>query len=108
LTNSVDMEGDLPEELTAELRARIEFEDRPPVVISDTYSGASYSGGRAPQALYSQVTSVIQMLAYNSYRPVRVKRIDCDTHIVTGRRTADIEAIEVDSETYSPGETLKA
>src|SRR5262249_2165165 len=108
LTNSVDMEGELPEELTAELKAKIEVEGRPPVVIHDTFSGSSYSGGRAPQALYSQVASVVNLLTYNTYRPVRIKRIECDTRIHPGRRTADIEAVELDSETLSPGETLKA
>jgi hypothetical protein len=108
LTNSVDMEGELPEELTAELRARVEVEGHPPVVIQDTFSGSSFSGGRAPQALYSQVAGVVSLLTFNSYKPVRINRIECETRILPGRRTADIEAIELDSETYSPGETLKA
>jgi hypothetical protein len=108
LTNSVDMEGELPEELTAELEARIEVEGRPAVVIHDIFSGSSYSGGRAPQALYSQIANVINLLTYNSYRPVRIQRIECTTHLKTGRRTADIEAIELSSETYAPGDTLKA
>jgi hypothetical protein len=108
LTNSVDMEGDLPEELTAELTARIEVEDREPVVIKDTFSGSSYSGGRAPQALYNQIAGVVNLLSYNSYKPVRIQRIECETKIHPGRRTADIEAVELDSETYSPGETLRA
>jgi hypothetical protein len=108
LTNSVDMEGEMPEELTAELEATIEVEDRPPVIIKDTFSGSSYSGNRAPQALYSQVAGVVNLLAYNSYKPVRINRIECETHILPGRQTADIEAIELSSETYSPGETLKA
>jgi hypothetical protein len=108
LTNSVDMEGDLPEELTAELQTRIEVEGRGPVVLHDTFSGSSYSGGRAPQALYNEVAGVVNLLTYNAYKPVQIKRIDCETRIVAGRRTADIEAIELDSETYSPGETLKA
>jgi hypothetical protein len=108
LTNSVDMEGELPEELTAELTAKIEVEGRAPVVIQDTFSGSSFSGGRAPQALYTQVASVVNLLTYNTYRPVRIKKIECDTRINPGRRTADIEAVELDSETYAPGETLKA
>src|SRR5436309_1126047 len=62
LTNSVDMEGELPEELTAELQARIEVEGHDPVVIKDTYSGSSYSGGRAPQALYNQIAGVVNAL----------------------------------------------
>jgi hypothetical protein len=108
LTNSVDMEGELPEELTANLHARIEVEGHAPVVIHDTFSGSSFSGGVAPRALYQQVSGVVNLLTYNSYKPVRINRIDCETQILPGRRTAEVEAIELDSETYSPGETLKA
>jgi hypothetical protein len=106
LTNSVDMEGDLPEELTAEFRARIDLEDHDPVLIEDTFSG--FSGGRAPQALYTQVAAVVNLLAYNPYQPLRIRRIDCDTQVRPGRRTADIEAVELDSDTYCPGDTVTA
>src|SRR5205807_1076135 len=99
LTNSVDMEGELPEELTAEMQARIEVEGHAPVIIKDSFSGSSYSGGRAPQALYTPIAAVVNLLTYNSYKPVHIKRIDCTTQILPGRRTADIEAIEIDSET---------
>jgi hypothetical protein len=108
LTNSVDMEGDLPEELTAELTARLDVEGHAPVVLKDTFSGPSYSGGRAPQALYSQVSSVIQLLTYNAYKPVRINKIECDTTLEPGRRSADVEAVELDSEVYSPGDTVRA
>jgi hypothetical protein len=108
LTNCIDMEGDLPEELTAELQARIEVEGRPPVVIKDTYSGPLYTGGRAPQALYAPIGTVVNLLNYNSYKPIRINRIECETKVSPGRRTAEIEAIELDSETYAPGDTLKA
>jgi hypothetical protein len=108
LTNSVDMEGELPEELTADLQARIEVEGHAPVEIKDTFSGSSYSGGRAPQALYNQIAGVVNLLMYNSYKPIRINRIECETHIHAGRRTADIEAVELDSESYSPGDMLKA
>jgi hypothetical protein len=108
LTNSVDTEGDLPEEMTAELQARIEVEGHSPIVIKDRFSGAGYSGGRAATALYQQVSAVVSLLNFNSYKPVRIKSIDCETNILPGRRSADIEAVEIDSDTYSPGETLKA
>jgi hypothetical protein len=108
LTNSVDMEGELPEELTADLNARIEVEGHDPVIIKDTYSGSSYSGGRAPAALYNHISAVVSLLTYNSYKPIKINRVDCETRIRTGRQTADIEAIELDSEIYSPGDTLKA
>jgi hypothetical protein len=108
LTNSVDMEGELPEELTAELSARIEVEDHAPIVIKDTFSGSSYSGGRAPMALYNQIAAVVGLMTYNTYKPVRINRIECDTRIMPGRRTAEIEAIELDSEVLAPGDTLRA
>ncbi|MCS6849614.1 MAG: hypothetical protein NZ700_00415 [Gemmataceae bacterium] len=107
LTNSVDMEGELPEDLTADLQARIEIAGHPPVVLKDTFSGSSYSGGRAPVALYNQVANVVHLLTFNSYQPVRIERIECSTRIRPGRLTADIEAIELDSDTYAPGETLR-
>ncbi len=106
LTNAVDMEGELPEELTAELYAKIEIEGQAPLVIKDTFSG--FSGGRAPAALYSQVASAVNLLTFNPYKPVRIKSVECDTRIVPGRRTAEIDAIELDSENYAPGDTVKA
>jgi hypothetical protein len=90
------------------MRIAIDVEGRPPVIVEDTFSGSTFSGGRAPQALYSQVASLINLLTFNAYRPVRINHIDCATQICSGRRTADIEAIELDSETYAPGEMLKA
>jgi hypothetical protein len=106
LTNSVDMEGELPEELTAEFQVRVEMHNRPALVIKDTFSG--FSGGRAPQALYSQVAAVVQHLVNNPYQPVRVERIECETQVLPGRRTADIEAVELDSDVYAPGDTVRA
>jgi hypothetical protein len=108
LTNSVDMEGELPEEMTAELQARIDVEGHDPIIIKDTYSGSSYSGGRAPQGLYYQVSTIINLLAYNTYKPVRINKIECETVISAGRRSAEIEAVELDSDAYAPGDTVKA
>lgn len=107
LTNVLDNEGDLPEELTANLKARIEVAGRQPLVISDTFSGAPYSGSRASGMVYQQVVSMVQQLMFNTYKPIRIQRIDCETTITSGRHTADVEAVEIDSETYSPGETVQ-
>jgi hypothetical protein len=108
LANSVDMEGELPEELTAHLKATVEIEGRPPVIIHDTFSGSGFTGGRAPQALFQPVSAVVNLLTFNPYRPIRIKSIDCATEVVAGRRTADIESIELESDTFAPGDTLKA
>jgi hypothetical protein len=106
LTNSVDMEGDLPEELTADFRARIEIAGHPPLVIKDTFSG--FAGGRAPIALYGPVASAVNQLVYNPHLALRVERIECDTQILPGRRTAEIEAVELDADAYAPGDTVRA
>jgi hypothetical protein len=106
LANSVDMEGELPEEMTADLEARIFIEGRDPLVIKDTFSG--FGGSRAPQALYNQVGAVVSLLTRNSFQPVRLERIECRTQVREGRRTAEIESVELASDTYEPGETVKA
>ncbi|HBI44722.1 MAG TPA: SpoIVB peptidase S55 [Planctomycetales bacterium] len=106
LTNSVDMEGELPEELTAQFDARIELEGRDPVIIKDMYSG--FSGGRAPAALYGQVAGVVSLLLNNPYEPLRVTRIDCDTRVSAERRTAEVETMELDSDAYEPGGVVRA
>ena len=49
-----------------------------------------FSGGRAPQMLYVQVANIVYTLVYNSYEPVRIKRISCDTVIRPGRRSAGL------------------
>jgi hypothetical protein len=106
LVNSVDLEGDLPEEMTAHLKARIELEGADPVVIEDTFSG--FSGSRAPAAVFGQVSSTLSMLSYNPHRSLRVRRIDCATRIEPGRLTAEVESVELDCETYRPGDTVLA
>jgi hypothetical protein len=107
LTNSIDMEGDLPDELTARLKVQIEIEGRPSVTINDTFSGPGFSGGRAAQAIFNQVAAVLNQLTFNNFTQVRINRIDCTIDIETGRRTADIDAVELDTEVLAPGETLK-
>ena len=106
LVSSVDMEGDLPEEMTAELSARIEVEGQAPLVLKDTFSG--FSGGRAPQALFSQIGAVVNLLSFNSLKPIRINRIEVETRVLPGRRSADIEAMELSADTYAPGDTVEA
>jgi hypothetical protein len=108
LTNSVDMEGELPEELTAELRATVEVEGQAPLVFEDTYAGPAMSGGRAPAALFNPVAQAVNLLLYNTYQPVRINRIECSARLRPGRRSADIEAVELESDTLAPGESLRA
>src|SRR5205823_14974968 len=105
---SIDMEGELPEELTATFRATLAIEGRPPIVLEDRFSGPGFSGGRAAANMYMQIATVMNLLTFNSYKPVRIERIDCETKIYPGRTTAEIESVEIDSDTYSPGDTVQA
>jgi hypothetical protein len=108
LTNSVDAEGELPDELTAEMHVRIDLENRPPLVIEDLYSGPSYGGGRAPGSLYSQVAALLFALTSNPFETIRIQRVTCDTKLCAGRISAELESVQLESDLLAPGETLRA
>ena len=107
LTNCVDMEGDLPEEMTARHKVKIHVNGRQPIVLDDVHSGANLVGNRGPMALYGQVQLLTQVLTNNGIGTVRIERIEAETEITPGRRTAEIESVEPESEEYAPGETVK-
>ncbi|HLW68665.1 MAG TPA: SpoIVB peptidase S55 domain-containing protein [Gemmataceae bacterium] len=107
LTNAIDQEGDLPEEITAAFTLRIEMEGHEPIVIRDRYAGASYSGGRAPAALYNPVALLVQQILSNPFEKVRFTKIECETEIEAGRHSAEIEGVQLESDTYAPGETVR-
>jgi SpoIVB peptidase S55 len=108
LNNSIDMEGDLPEEMTANLKVRIEVDGREPVTLNDVFSGTAVAGNRAPQALYTQVVMLLNQMNFNNFEDLRINKIECVTEILPGRRTADIDSVEMETDTYAPGETVKA
>ncbi|MCE9530466.1 MAG: SpoIVB peptidase S55 [Planctomycetes bacterium] len=108
LTNAIDMEGELPDEMTADIEVTIELEGRAPVVLRDTFSGSSIAAGRAPSALYTPIAQMIAGIQNNPCGLIRIKSIDCKTVIRSGRTSAEIEAVELDADTLAPGETLKA
>ena len=108
LTNSVDMEGELPKNITTDFRAKIYLKGHKPLIIEDSYSGSTYSGSRAARVIYNEVAELLSRLLNNSHEDVRVEKIECFTLIRKQRRTATIEAVELDSDRYRPGETVKA
>ena len=108
LSNSVDMEGDLPEEMTAHLKVRIEVDGREPLILNDIFSGSSISGNRAPQALFTQLGMLLNQMNFNAIANLKVNKIDCVTEVVAGRRTAEIDSVEMETDTYAPGATVKA
>ena len=108
LTNAIDTEGNLPEELTAHLSASIRLKDADPITITDTFSGQRYSGPLGASALFSPLASIVSILVRNPIAPVRIESIECDVQIEPGRKVALIESVRLSSETIEPGHDLRA
>jgi hypothetical protein len=107
LTNAIDTEGNLPEELTAHLTATICIQGHEPISFSDSFSGARYTGQMGPAALFNPLASIVNILVKNAMAPVRVESVHCDVEIEPGRRVAAIESVRLLSDTIEPGQTLK-
>jgi len=108
LTNAIDTEGNLPEELTAHLSAVIRLKGSDPITIDDTFSGPRYTGMMGAAALFSPPASIVSILVRNPMAPVRIESIECDVQIEPGRKVALIESVRLLSETIEPGQDLKA
>ena len=108
LSNSVDMEGNFPDEMSAHVKVRVEIEGHEPLLMDDWFAGPAFTGDRAPQMLYAPLGLMLQQLSNNQFETLRFKSVECTTEVQPERRTADIESSELESDTYSPGETLKA
>jgi hypothetical protein len=108
LTNSVDMQGELPEEMTAAFRCKFVIDGKEPIVIQDVFAGSTYSGGRAPTNLYTPVSLIAGQILAQPYAPVRLTKIECETEIFAGRRSAELEGVALESEIVAPGDTLRA
>jgi hypothetical protein len=108
LTSAIDTEGNLPDELTARLRADVKLKDLEAVSLSDTFSGPRYTGPAGASALFGPLASVVNILVRNPMAPVRIERIDCDIEIEQGRKVATIESVRLLSDTVEPGKDLKA
>lgn len=108
LTNAIDTEGNLPEELTAKVNATIKLKGHDPIEIHDTASGPRYTGPMGPAALFSPVASIVNILVRNAMAPVRIESIDCDVEIDSGRTVAQIESVRLATDRLQPGETVKA
>ncbi|APW60324.1 SpoIVB peptidase S55 domain-containing protein [Paludisphaera borealis] len=108
LTSAIDTEGNLPDELTARLKADVKLKDLEPITLSDTFSGPRYTGPSGASALFGPLASVVNILVRNPMAPVRIERIDCDIEIEQGRKVATIESVRLLSNTVEPGKELKA
>ena len=108
LTNAVDTEGNLPDELTARIKATINLKDRDPILFEDTVSGPRYSGAMGPSSMFSPVATMVNVLVRNSIKPVRIESIDCSVNIASGRTVANVESVRLGSDRVEPGRPLKA
>jgi SpoIVB peptidase S55 len=108
LTNAIDTEGNLPDELTAHLSATIRLKDMEPITFSDTFSGPRYTGQMGASALFSPLASIVNILVRNTMAPVRIEAIDCKVQVEPGRRIAQIESVRLLSDTVEPGHALRA
>lgn len=108
LTNAIDTEGNLPEELTAKIKATIKLEGRDPIVIDDTLSGPRYMGPMGAAVMFGPISQVVNMIARNPMMKVRLEGIECDVRIDRGRTVATIESVRLASDRLEPGDTLEA
>jgi hypothetical protein len=108
LTNAIDTEGNLPEELTAHLSATVRLKGAEPIKVSDTVSGPRYTGFLGASALFSPLASIVNIMVRNTMAPIRIESIDCDVQIDAGRKVAQIETVRLLSDTIEPGHDLKA
>jgi hypothetical protein len=108
LTNAIDTEGNLPEELTARIKATINLKGYAPIVLKDTLSGPRYTGPLGAAALFGPIASIVNILVRNPMAPIRIESIDCDVDVAPGRMIAAIESVRLASDRVEPGQTLKA
>jgi hypothetical protein len=106
LTNAIDTEGDLPDELTAHIEAAVTLRGHEPIVLRDVVSGR-FNGPMGPAALFGPVAALASILARNTLEPVRIEAIDCKVEVESGRTTATIESIRLASDRVAPGEPLR-
>jgi hypothetical protein len=108
LTNAIDTEGNLPDELTAHLSAVIRVKGADPITVNDAFSGPRYAGPMGPGALFGPLASIVSILVRNPLAPVRIESIECDVQIEPGRKVAVLESVRLASETIEPGQALTA
>jgi hypothetical protein len=108
LANAIDTEGNLPEELTAQVKATVRLKRHDPIELRDTLSGPRYTGPMGAAAMFMPVASIVNIVVRNPMAPVRIESIDCDVEIASGRTVASIESVRLASDRVEPGQTLKA
>lgn len=107
LSNCVDYEGELPEELTANLEVEIDLEDHPPLLICDRLSGPAYVGSRAPLSLFTPIAGIVHALLSSPYGEIRIRGLTARVRLFSLRTSAELEAVQLLTESLRPGDTLR-
>lgn len=107
LASAIDTEGDLPEDLTARLKAKVTLKDHPAIEFEDLVSGPRYTGPLGASLIFGPVAAITSILSRNAIEPVRIEGIECEIEIDAGRKTADVESIRLASARVAPGEILR-
>ncbi len=108
LSNAIDTEGNLPDELTARLSVDIALKGREPIRIRETLSGPRYTGPTGPSALFGPVAGTVNYLVRNPFEPLRIESIACEITVEPGQKLATIESVRLASDRLEPGQTLRA
>ncbi len=108
LTNAIDTEGNLPDELTAKIAATIRIKGYDPIEVRDTLSGPRFTGPMGPSTLFLPIASIINIVAKNPLTPARIESIDCEVDLAPGRSVATIESVRLATDRVEPGESLQA
>ena len=108
LTNAIDTEGNLPDELTGRVKATIKLKGHDPIEVNETVSGPRYTGPMGPASMFMPVASIVNIVSRNALSPVRIESIDCDVDLIPGRTVASVESVRLATDRVEPGQTLKA
>jgi hypothetical protein len=102
LLGSIDAAVGMGGQQSLEMSARIGIADRPPLVIRQTFDGASASLDAAVHML-----NIVGFLVNNSFAELDVTDIDVDLVKVAGPRVTRVVSAYPDRRIVSPGETLR-
>lgn len=107
LGSCADLDGGPPLDSTTKIKARIEVEGYPPLVLEDTFSGAGFAGQQGLFRAFLPIGNLLIALSNNPFERPKIKSLSCRTEMLDGRRSARLHRAEAEHEALEPGETLR-
>jgi hypothetical protein len=98
LFNSIDCEGNLPDDLKGWVKATIRVRGRNPVVVNTMVSHLRQIG---------MIGDLVEKIARTPFGNVRIESIDCDIELEGASPVAEIASVRLASSRLEPGGTLK-